>query len=495
MDICGATEMHNIRKQVYTQNILTSFLITIILGILFITFFYTYYISTVKLELKTKLKFACTLYSKHMPDISYNEKLSYILENEHNSVFFMQLIDKNCNLILDSNGFNFYKNRLITDNNSYMYRNNSYNDILNALNNTYAPNIYKDSNGHKVLSMTLPIMQDDSTWTYLRYSTSLNNMYKNLYRIILIVVFLLIIIFVFIFILNSYLVRNLLRPLVKITNISNNMAKGDFSERIIIDSTDELGKLGSSLNNMADKIMEGNKLKNEFISSISHELRTPLTAIKGWSELFLTDEELTESDKNEGLQIIAHETDRLNALVEDLLDYSRLEGKRIQLNSEKFLLYPILLEIKHYFKSQLDKSHLELIINCEENIVILGDTNRLKQVFINIIHNSIKFSSPYHKIFIYVLTINNYILIKIKDQGSGISTTDIKRVKDKFYKGSSSKSGSGIGLAICDEIVKLHNGTFTISSIEYEGTTVTIALPWYETTTKLIESPIEYPIR
>lgn len=482
MDICGVMKMYNIRKQVYTQNIITSFLITTILGILFITFFYTYYISTVKLELKTKLKFACTLYSQHMPETSYNEKLSHILENEHNNTFFVQLLDKDCNLILDSNGLNFYNNKLITVGNTAPYKNNDYVDIINAFNNTYTSNIYNDSNGNPVISMTLPIIQNKSTWNYLRYSTSLNDMYKNLYRIILIVVFILILLFGFIFILNSYLFKNLLRPINEITNISNKMAKGDFSERITIDSTDELGKLGTSLNNMADKILEGNKLKNEFISSISHELRTPLTAIKGWTELFLTDKELTNDDKNEGLQIIAHETDRLNSLVEDLLDYSRLEGKRIQLNPEKFVLYETLTEIKHYFKSQLDKSNLELIINCEENIIVVGDINRLKQVFINIIHNAIKFSSPYHKIFIYVLTINNYILIKIKDQGSGISTSDIKHVKEKFYKGSSSKSGSGIGLAICDEIVQLHNGTFTISSIEYEGTTVTISLPWYETT-------------
>lgn len=478
--------MSNLKNKIYAQSILTSFFVILTMGVLFIIFFYTYYISTAKLELRTKLNFACTLYSNHMPDIPYNEKLCYILEKEQNSVFYFQLLSHTGELVLDSNGINFYNNVLLTKDFTFAYKDDTYRDVVDALRGSYMPNEYMDNNNRRLLSMTAPIIRDGNTWGYLRYTTCLDKLFKNLYVIILIVVFTLIIIFVFTLLINSYLAKTIMKPLNKLTEISKNMSNGDFTERIDIDGNDELSKLGSNLNHMADKILEGNKLKNEFISSISHELRTPLTAIKGWTELFLTDTALSEEDKKEGLEIISAETNRLNSLVEDLLDYSRLEGRRIQLNLTKLKLYPILHEIKHYFKSQLDKSKLELIVNCEQDIVILGDSNRLKQVFINIIHNSIKFSSPYHKIFIYVITFNNYVVIKIKDQGVGISPTDIKKVKEKFYKGASSKSGSGIGLAICDEIVKLHNGTLTISSIEYEGTTVTISLPWFENSNSVL---------
>ncbi|WP_072903078.1 sensor histidine kinase [Hathewaya proteolytica] len=478
--------MSNLKNKIYAQSILTSLFVILTMGVLFIIFFYTYYISTAKLELRTKLNFACTLYSNHMPDVPYNEKLCYILEKEQNSVFYFQLLNHTGELVLDSNGINFYNNVLLTKDFTFAYKDDTYRDVVDALRGSYMPNEYMDNNNRRLLSMTAPIIRDGNTWGYLRYTTCLDKLFKNLYVIILIVVFTLIIIFVFTLLINSYLAKTIMKPLNKLTEISKNMSNGDFTERIDIDGNDELSKLGSNLNHMADKILEGNKLKNEFISSISHELRTPLTAIKGWTELFLTDTALSEEDKKEGLEIISAETNRLNSLVEDLLDYSRLEGRRIQLNLTKLKLYPILHEIKHYFKSQLDKSKLELIVNCEQDIVILGDSNRLKQVFINIIHNSIKFSSPYHKIFIYVITFNNYVVIKIKDQGVGISPTDIKKVKEKFYKGASSKSGSGIGLAICDEIVKLHNGTLTISSIEYEGTTVTISLPWFENSNSVL---------
>ncbi|SHJ82477.1 Signal transduction histidine kinase [Hathewaya proteolytica DSM 3090] len=486
MVICGVITMSNLKNKIYAQSILTSLFVILTMGVLFIIFFYTYYISTAKLELRTKLNFACTLYSNHMPDVPYNEKLCYILEKEQNSVFYFQLLNHTGELVLDSNGINFYNNVLLTKDFTFAYKDDTYRDVVDALRGSYMPNEYMDNNNRRLLSMTAPIIRDGNTWGYLRYTTCLDKLFKNLYVIILIVVFTLIIIFVFTLLINSYLAKTIMKPLNKLTEISKNMSNGDFTERIDIDGNDELSKLGSNLNHMADKILEGNKLKNEFISSISHELRTPLTAIKGWTELFLTDTALSEEDKKEGLEIISAETNRLNSLVEDLLDYSRLEGRRIQLNLTKLKLYPILHEIKHYFKSQLDKSKLELIVNCEQDIVILGDSNRLKQVFINIIHNSIKFSSPYHKIFIYVITFNNYVVIKIKDQGVGISPTDIKKVKEKFYKGASSKSGSGIGLAICDEIVKLHNGTLTISSIEYEGTTVTISLPWFENSNSVL---------
>ncbi len=244
---------------------------------------------------------------------------------------------------------------------------------------------------------------------------------------------------------------------------------------------DEIGQLVDAVNVMTKEITRADQAKNEFISSISHELRTPLTSIKGWAET-LQDLQDDPAVTQEGLAIIGRETDRLIILVNDLLDFSKLQAHRIELKKTEFPIKQLLTDVHNQFviRCHQEKIKMTLLTDNRESWVF-ADYNRLKQVFINIVDNAIKFTAgrPKAEIKISSQVLDDQIVMIIEDNGSGISTEDLKRVKEKFYKGSSNKSGTGLGLSIASEIMELHGGKMLIDSIQEKGTKVVLLMPYY----------------
>ena len=236
--------------------------------------------------------------------------------------------------------------------------------------------------------------------------------------------------------------------------------------------------LAETLNTMASELTRREKLKEDFISSISHELRTPLTSIKGWSETLASGDPADSEEMQMGLAIIDRETDRLSGLVEDLLDFSKLYAKSIVLHPETLdLLRPMRETIKQ-FEARAQKESITITGNYGLTMLpVEADANRMKQVFINVLDNALKFTPRDGSITVTADQEMDWARIAVTDSGSGISPEDLPHVTDKFYKGSSQRSGSGLGLAICKEIVELHGGIFRINSIVGEGTTVTIRIP------------------
>ena len=229
---------------------------------------------------------------------------------------------------------------------------------------------------------------------------------------------------------------------------------------------------------MADEIQNSEKMKNEFISSVSHELRTPLTAIKGWGETLVTlgAEDLGMMKK--GMHVIIHETERLSDMVEELLDFSRIQNGRFTLVKTKMDILAELGDAVLIYTERARRDNMELIYHEPENVsYVFGDKNRLKQVFINIIDNALKYSDPGGTVTVTVTESDGYIVIVVKDTGIGISEKDLSKVTEKFYKADTTRRGSGIGLAVASEIVSLHEGTLHVDSKLGEGTTVTIKLP------------------
>ncbi|MEG1972714.1 MAG: HAMP domain-containing sensor histidine kinase, partial [Oscillospiraceae bacterium] len=261
--------------------------------------------------------------------------------------------------------------------------------------------------------------------------------------------------------------------------IAGRIAKGDFKTRLTIKNDDEIGELCETINYMAEELQNSETLKNDFISSVSHELRTPLTAIRGWSETILENPEDEDSLKK-GMNIIISESDRLASMVEELLDFSRIQSGRLKLNIEKLDLLAELEEAIIMFSDRAKREGITL--DYEENIeyaFVFGDKNRLKQVFINIIDNAIKYSEDKKEQRVEVTCdeIKDYYVITIKDNGQGISPRDLPHVKQKFYKTNYTRRGSGIGLAVVDEIVSQMMGEILIDSVLGEGTEVTIKIP------------------
>jgi signal transduction histidine kinase len=224
-------------------------------------------------------------------------------------------------------------------------------------------------------------------------------------------------------------------------------------------------------------------MKKDFISTISHELTTPLTSIKGWGEtLTLGNKDNVDELTQKGLQVIVSEAGRLEGFVEELLDFSRLQSGRMQLRLQKTDILAELEETLFTFRERAVREGYEVRTKVPEiPSVANADPNRLKQVFMNILDNALKYSRPGSKIFVKAEFVEKddreFAQIAIADQGCGISEEDLPYVKEKFYKANMSVRGSGIGLAVTNEIINLHGGFLDIDSVKDKGTLVTIQLP------------------
>ncbi len=273
-------------------------------------------------------------------------------------------------------------------------------------------------------------------------------------------------------------IKSIVHPIVEISNIAKLIAHGNFTIKIEEKYNDEIGELCSAINYMAEELGTAEKIKNDFISSVSHEIRTPLTAIKGWAETLRCEDEIDKSVTEKGLDIIVHETERLSTIVEELLDFSRLQNGRMVVSMDKLDILAELGEAVYIFKERAVSENKALIYNEPKMLPpIMGDKNKLRQVFINIIDNALKYTSEGGGISVGVGEKNDKICVSITDNGCGISEQHLPHVTEKFYKADSSQRGSGIGLAIVSELIEMHNGSLEIISEEGFGTTVNVLLP------------------
>ncbi len=278
-----------------------------------------------------------------------------------------------------------------------------------------------------------------------------------------------------------FFVKSIVNPIRDVSNIARTIAMGNFESRIDIKREDEIGELCDAINYMASELHNSESIKNDFISSVSHELRTPLTAIRGWGETAKmsldTDPELV----GRGLDVVLSEADRLSSLVEELLDFSRMQTGRLSLVSGPMDVTMILHESADMYEELAKKQDIDLVVSApREEITVLGDKNRLKQVFINVIDNAVKYTNAGGQVLVNLDTEEACVRITVTDTGVGIPAEDIDRVKEKFYKANKTVRGSGIGLAVADEIIKQHDGLLFVESTENVGTKVTVVLPIYE---------------
>lgn len=277
-----------------------------------------------------------------------------------------------------------------------------------------------------------------------------------------------------------FFIKSIVQPIRDVSNIARRIAMGDLKSRIEITRNDEIGELCDTINYMASELSQAENMKNDFISSVSHELRTPLTAIRGWGETAKMSLGMDEELVQRGLDVVLSEADRLSGLVEELLDFSRMETGRMTLVSQPLNISWLLSESVSMYVELSKKQGIELIYTKPtEEYQVLGDTNRLKQVFINIIDNAVKYTESGGQVLVSQEIEEACVRISVTDTGVGIPAQDIDRVKEKFYKANKTVRGSGIGLAVADEIIKQHQGLLFIESTEGVGTKATIVLPLY----------------
>lgn len=271
---------------------------------------------------------------------------------------------------------------------------------------------------------------------------------------------------------------HIIKPIQRLSKATKEIAKGNYD--IELENTtrfDEIGNLINNFNTMTKELKNNEYLQKDFVSSVSHEFKTPIATIQGYTRL-LEDENLSKEEKNEYIKIIVEETDRLSNLSTSLLRISKLENQETALNRKEFSVDEQLRRVVISLEPKISEKNIEIEMT-EEKVMIFAEKEMMKQVWINLIDNAIKFSNENGKIDIKVYEKNGNAIIEIRDNGIGIEKEKQKRIFDKFYQAdkSHSKQGSGLGLSIVNRIITLNNGTIECESEKGEGTCFKITLP------------------
>ena len=457
--------MKSIKSRLVRSFVLVVSATILIASVMFLMFITRYYYQGTEDILKSQVKVAADFYDKYLSDNSleynvYEDKDIFWQQTDAQ----VQIYNNKGVLIMDSLGVDKHNGEPI--------------DVKKALQGGIGEWIgHVDYSDQKVMTISYPLESKGKIVGVVRYITSL----EGVNRFILKFAWAFIIISLAVIIIGigiSYLLANsIINPLKTLTKTSEEYAKGNLDVKNKIETDDEIGKLAYTLNFMADEIKKRERLKNDFISSISHELRTPLTSIKGWA-IILNNDDTDKEMLAQGFNIIEKEADRLSHMVEELLDFSKFVSGRIQLKKEEIEMNDFIQYIKMYMEPRATRENKKFLINkASRDVFVDGDRDRLKQVFINIIDNSFKFTDEGGSISVTICELENDVKLIIEDTGCGISEEDLPKVKEKFFKGKNSKSQNGIGLSICDEIIKLHGGSFDIESELGVGTKTSITIP------------------
>ena len=331
--------------------------------------------------------------------------------------------------------------------------------------------------GEKVMAITRAVRDENGTLVgSIRYMVSLERADQQTFLVIIILVLAGAFIMLLLTFTGIYFIRSILVPVKQISASAKQIAQGDFDVRIEKGKDDELGQLCDAVNDMAGELGAAERMKNDFISSVSHELRTPLTAIKGWAETLRVGADPVTAEK--GMTVIIRESERLSGLVEELLDFSRLQSGRMRLSAARLDILAELDEAVYLFTDRARTEHKDLTY--EENTSlspVYGDRDRLRQVFVNIIDNALKYTESGGSITVSSREEDGFVQVTVSDTGCGIPSEHLPNVKKKFYKANQLVRGSGIGLAVADEIAAMHGGSLHIESQVGVGTVVTVSLP------------------
>ena len=343
-----------------------------------------------------------------------------------------------------------------------------------------APYVGKDPiTGERIIAVSCPmIYSNGEVIGVLRYVTSTRLADRQIFMVGLISFLGLLVVLAVVILSSGYYIHSILTPVAQITDKAKRIASGSYGTQIQTKYDDEIGELAQTINEMSTKISQNEKMQAEFISQLSHELRTPLTVINGWSETLLADENM-DADTRQGLKLISSEAKRLTEMVVELLDFTRMQDGRMTLNCEPTDIRSEFEDTVFMYGKRLaqDGITLNYLDNDEDIPEISCDPKRLRQVFLNILDNAAKHGHDGKEIEASISMEGDSVVVKIRDHGCGIPEDEIPLVKKKFYKGSSKARGTGIGLAVCDEIVEMHGGTLTLENAPGGGTLVTISLP------------------
>ncbi len=326
-----------------------------------------------------------------------------------------------------------------------------------------------------------PIMKDGQLIGYFFIDQDTGEFEKTKLQLLLLLFAMGLITFVIGGLLTIYLTKVISKPLIKISESTRKIAKGDLNIHLSIDSNDEVGQLAEDIHAMTKQLKEYRDSKRQFISHISHDLRTPITYIKGYSAIMKDAPLHDENEWRRNLDVIYKEATRMEYLVSDLFQLTKLEEGRITLHKEEVELLVWLKSIVATRQLMLDNHSLLCEVSSNQpELKAMVDQHRLGQAVINVLENSIRYTPKGGTIWINVVDKAEEIVIEIRDNGIGISNEELPHIWERFYRVDKSRSresgGSGLGLAIVKEIVEVHGGSVAVESEEGIGTSFYLQL-------------------
>ena len=446
----------------------------------------SFYYSSVQQIILSRASVISTLLQTYAQDssVDFSMELQNIVETfEYRGEMELMAIDGQGNVMITSSGF-------LPEGDLSMP------DYEEALASPTGTAVYEgEMNGEHIMAVSVAMGSANEALTATRYVVSLEKVDDQILFLIAIIGLVCLAIILFVVFSSSYFINSIVNPVSQIAETARRIAQGDFGARLQKKNDDEIGELCDVINYMAEELANSEKLKNDFISSVSHELRTPLTAIRGWGETMLLDQDIDHATLETGMGVIMRETERLSDMVEELLDFSRMQSGRMKLVKSRMDVLAELSEAVIMYTERARREGMLLIYDEPDIFVpVFGDRGKLRQVFINVIDNALKYSDPGDTTTVSARVEGNEVVIEVEDIGCGIRAADLPKIKQKFYKANLTRRGSGIGLAVADEIVQMHGGRLDVSSVEGEGTTVTITLPIMERSddsTQIAEVPSE----
>ena len=434
-------------------------------------YFATYYYTNVQADMEYRARTTTDFFADYI-DQSYNEFyqscITYARTFEDRNNIELQFINNQGRIVASSSG-------------QWVGPSPTTSDIQDAMTKR-GPGHYTGVNpdtGERIIAVSYPmIYSNGEVIGVLRYVTSTRILDAQIFQAALIALAVCLVVLVMVLLSGEYYIRTILVPVADIAEKAKKIAAGSYGVQIQAKYDDEIGLLADTINELSSKISQNEKMQAEFISSLSHELRTPLTAINGWSETLLASDTL-DTETRRGMRIISREAKRLTEMVVDLLDFTRIQDGRMTLTVEVSDIRAEFEDTVYMYGSRLRQEGIELqyLENDDDVPEIPCDPKRMRQVFLNILDNAAKHGGEGGKIEASIAYEDGFVVVRIRDYGPGIPEDEIPLVKKKFYKGSSKARGTGIGLAVCDEIVEMHGGTLTLENAEGGGTLVTIRIP------------------
>ncbi len=274
--------------------------------------------------------------------------------------------------------------------------------------------------------------------------------------------------------------RSFIRPILEIKNASEKMAAGDFSVRIKTGNQDEIGRLAGTINHLGQQLSKIEQLRKDLIANVSHELRTPLSIIRGYAEAIRDITGNNKEKRENQIEVIIDEAQRLGEFVDEILDLSQLQAGYFSFNKKQFLINKVVDNVVNRFAFISTKKDVQIVRENSGDVLVEADQIRIEQVLYNLIINGFNHTPTGGLIKISIRDIQNDVRIEISDTGTGIKDEDIPYIWDRYFKkakkdDSGRTLGTGLGLAIVKSILDAHNVSYGVESKNDLGTTF-----WFE---------------